>query len=487
MALKGKTIQDCLDVQGLIQALPEGINEDSAGNDPVQELFANISSRTVPVGSLTRMWVLGGMQAKITIGYLAYALRKGFLNETEKQKLLNETHLAAALKVFGTMGYLRGAIMKVGQMLGSLPTVMPKEFTDVLDNLHFEAPPMHYSMIREMFFNEMGKDPEEFFSYFDRNAFAAASLGQVHRARLKTGEEVAVKIQYPAMADTIQNDIRNLKLILAPMRLTKEWDYISNHLQDAEEMLQQETDYEQEAAFMEQAYELFNDNEEIVVPKYYKEYSTKKVLTMDYLNGKMVKDFIKKDPSLASRNHFGKLISTAIMRLSYCSRSFYTDPHPGNFIMMDNGKLGFIDFGSHRKLTAEEWEASNNGEKALMLTRDEEMLERSIAFGCFHADVNEMDLGRVELLKKSARWLAEPAQEDGPFDFSDDDWYQRGVDINLEIMRQHQSRYAPVWNWTNRSLLGHRTLMYLLKCNFNFRKLYLEDNPFVAGETRPGM
>ncbi|MEN8232984.1 MAG: AarF/ABC1/UbiB kinase family protein [Thermodesulfobacteriota bacterium] len=482
MTTESNSLQDSLEVRELLAALPEEINEEKVQNDLPADLISHISTKKVPVGSLVRMWTLGSMQAKIATGYLAYAVRSNFLNKTEKQKLLNETNLTAALKLFGTMGYLRGAIMKVGQMLGNLPTVLPQEFADVLGSLHFEAPPMHYSMIREVFLNELGKEPEEIFVSFERKAFAAASLGQVHRARLKTGEEVAVKIQYPSMDSTINADMQNLRLLLMPMCLTSEWDYIKDHLQDIEEMLKLEADYEKEALFLQKAYELFKQHDQITVPRYYPQYSSSKVLTMDYLDGNPLTVFLKENPSSTARNHFGELISVALMRLSYYSRTYYTDPHPGNFLMLDNGSLGFIDFGCYRKLTDKEWEVSNDGEKALMFSHDEELLNKVIAQGCLHADVKEMDQSRVDLIRKSIQWQAEPAQENAPFDFSNDDWFQRGVDINMEIIKQHQSRYTPAWNWTTRTLIGHRTLMYRLKCKFNFRKLYIENNPFISSD-----
>jgi predicted unusual protein kinase regulating ubiquinone biosynthesis (AarF/ABC1/UbiB family) len=114
------------------------------------------------------------------------------------------------------MGYMRGAVMKVGQLLANLPTLLPDQIADVLASLHFEAPPMHYGLIRETLLDELGNEPEKIFDSFDRKAFAAASLGQVHRARLKNGEDVAVKIQYPNIARTINADLRNLRTVMQP-------------------------------------------------------------------------------------------------------------------------------------------------------------------------------------------------------------------------------------------------------------------------------
>ncbi|MDD2851220.1 MAG: AarF/UbiB family protein, partial [Desulfuromonadaceae bacterium] len=206
--------------QELLKALPKDRNTDPAGQS-LANLIAGISSKKVPVNSFFRVWILGSLQARVAFGYLAYWLRSRFSGAEVKRRLKSEAHLAAALQLFGTMGYLRGAVMKVGQMLANLPEVVPEEFAEVLSALHFEAPPMHYSLVREVFLDEFGREPEELFASFDQQAFAAASLGQVHRARLLSGEEVAVKIQYPGIARTIKNDLRTLRLLLQPLCLTK--------------------------------------------------------------------------------------------------------------------------------------------------------------------------------------------------------------------------------------------------------------------------
>src|SRR6266550_1549024 len=194
-------------VAQLIKALPE--HEDTDRSSAATAL-AESSLRPVPVGRLRRMGLLGTLQAKIAAAYLFYWIRGWFKNAADKERLLAETHWRTAARVLDSMNYLRGATMKVGQTLGNFPDIVPEEFVQTLEKLHFAAPPMHWSLLREMVYNELGDDPENLFASFDKRAFAAASLGQVHRAQLKTGEEVAVKIQYPGIARSIREDFRNL-------------------------------------------------------------------------------------------------------------------------------------------------------------------------------------------------------------------------------------------------------------------------------------
>src|SRR5579864_1466531 len=196
------------------------------------ELVARLSQRPVPVGRFRRLSALGTLQAKIGAAYLFHWLRGWFQSAEESKRHLAEAHWRNALRMLDSMGYLRGAVMKIGQTLANFPDIAPKEFVETLEKLHFDAPPMHWSLLREMVYSELGDDPEHLFAAFDKRAFAAASLGQVHRARLHSGEEVAVKIQYPGIARTIQADFRNLFLFMLPARLGKDWESTKDQFED---------------------------------------------------------------------------------------------------------------------------------------------------------------------------------------------------------------------------------------------------------------
>src|SRR6185503_8575921 len=241
-------------VAELIAALPE--EELEKGPPPAKGIspsLAEASQVPVPVGRFRRLTALGTLQAKIGAAYLFHWLRGFFKSADENKRLLAEVHWKTALRMLDSMSYLRGAVMKMGQTLANFPDIAPREFVETLEKLHFNAPPMHWSLLREMVFNELGDDPENLFAEFDKQAFAAASLGQVHRARLKTGEEVAVKIQYPGIARTISEDIRNLLLFLLPNRFGRDWQNVREQFDDLRMRLEQETDYELEATYLQRA------------------------------------------------------------------------------------------------------------------------------------------------------------------------------------------------------------------------------------------
>ena len=172
-------------IADLMDALPEERRESRPGamSPSLTGLLQEMAGRPVPVGRFHRARILGTLQAKIAVAYLAYWIRTSYKGVEEKQQRLNETHLKTALELLAGMSYLRGAVMKIGQMLANYPHVAPEEFAGILSHLHFEAPPMHFSLLREFVRNELGGDPEELFDEFETKAFAAASLGQVLPAR----------------------------------------------------------------------------------------------------------------------------------------------------------------------------------------------------------------------------------------------------------------------------------------------------------------
>jgi aarF domain-containing kinase len=429
----------------------------------------------VPVNSFSRLWTLGTLQARVTAGYLAWWLRSRLADADERQRMKSEAHLTAAIRLFGTMGYLRGAVMKVGQLLANLPEVVPEEFAEVLSALHFEAPPMHFAMVREVFLDEFGREPEEVFARFDRQAFAAASLGQVHRARLKSGEEVAVKIQYPGIARTIRADLRNLRLLLQPLAWGKERQDTQAKLADIEQMLLMETDYGQEAHFCRQARALFTAEDRVVVPRVFDDYSTKRVLTTEYIDGCHLDRFLAGNPGQAERDHFTTLLTVATMRVYYRLHWFMADPHPGNFIFMPDGRLGLIDFGCTRVMTDEEWLLISELEEA-NLERDEARFNRVIARACLFDGPEEMGSDRLAIVRRGAYWNMEPWLNDGLFDFGDREFFVRGIDGLMEMTRKRYTSGSPLYLWSTRFVVGGRAVCYRMKGRCEFRKIFRQES-----------
>ncbi len=453
-------------LKDLIAALPQDV-ADAGPEQKLEAIFADLARRPVPVGSVHRLWTMGELSAQITLAYAAFWIRQWFSDADRRKQQLLETNLRVALKMIHRLGYLRGAATKLGQMLGNLPEILPDQIVETLDCLHFEAPPMHISLLRELVRDELGHTPEDVFAEFEKEPFAAASIGQVHRARLKSGERVAVKIQYPGIGRAIDSDLRNVGALLFPARLGRDWEYVKRQFEEVCRMLKLEVDYEQEAENMRQIRPLFRPEDGIVVPRVHDRYSTKRVLTTEFLPGLHLQAFLAKAPAQRDRNNFGTKIYTAWERM-YRAYMNYADPHSGNYLLMTDGRLGLLDFGCVHHYGKEEIEILTTSERLI----DEPQLLPGVLRRCGLSEKQIADPECLKLMRQSCDWCFEPLFTKGPFDFSNEQHFKRGVEILSQITLKRYTRGHPLFIYWNRSLLGIRALMYQLRAQVDVREVF---------------
>lgn len=461
-------------VAELMKALPEGpggdvtLDDESAGADR-----AKTSLRPVPLGRLRRIGLLGTLQAKIAAAYFFYWIRGWFKNAAEKEKLLAETQWRTAARVLNSMGYLRGAVMKVGQTLANFPDIAPDPFVETLEQLHFHALPMHWSLLREMVHSELDDDPENVFASFDKRAFAAASLGQVHRAQLKRGQPVAVKIQYPGIGRTIGEDLSNLLMFMLPARMSADWQNVREQFDDLRMRLERETDYMREAATLQKARSLFRDEDGIVIPRVFPEHSTQRVLTMEYLPGVHLDEFLATNPSQEVRNEFARKMVRAWYRMVYAGRMLYVDFHPGNFLFMEDGRLGVIDFGCMVELDDSLWELFRRIDRPMTTGRREDIVEGIKEWSWIGDDPADAD--RVRLTADFAEWSWRFRMHPGEFDFGDEADFRRGIDLFVEMARKRYTRARACTPMMARQQTATRAMLYRLRANVDVAAIAEEE------------
>jgi predicted unusual protein kinase regulating ubiquinone biosynthesis (AarF/ABC1/UbiB family) len=474
----------------LLSGLPEDERDAGPARAELAALFSELAGRPVPTGRLARMWSLGSLSAGLAAGYLAWWVRGGLQGTEARERALSETHLRAALKLLGRMGYLRGAVMKAGQMLAAWPEVVPTEFADLLGRLHFEAPPMHYALLREHVRGELGADPSELFDAFEPQAVAAASLGQVHRARLKgSGRPVAVKIQYPGIARTIRSDFANLAALSQGVRFTRDYDNVRAQLEDIAAMLERETDYEREAANLELAREAFGPEEGIEVPRVQRELSSRQVLTMDWVEGLPLAPFLATSPSQAQRDRAGELVLRACFRLYYRARMVYADPGPANFLFRADGTLGLVDFGCCHRFSDEEFEYAELAERAI--SGEGADLRQAIERAVDLPAGRRLDDEHRALMEQYCRWTGEPLLHEGAFDFTDGTHFRRGVELYRAMVRRRMVRSNPLNTWLMRLVFGARAILTHLGARVEYGRIRREetlfgDEPGSGGGSAPG-
>ena len=333
---------------------------------------------------------------------------------------------------------------------------------------------MHFSMMRELFRRELGTAPEDVFDDFEREAFAAASLGQVHRARLKgTVQKVAVKIQYPNIARTIRDDFRNMQALLFPMRLSSDWDSLKEQFEDIRRMLELEVDYAHEAENMVIARNAFEESDGVVVPRVYPELSTGRILTMDYVEGVHLNDYLATNPPQEERDRYGRLILFSSFRMSYGKDLLHADPHPGNYFFMPGGTLGLIDFGCCSRFSEDDVDFMAEGERAI--EGSDEVLTKAIIRAGDLTPRQAADEERLGIMREWCDWVWEPMRHEGPFDFGHPEYFRRGTELYGKLMRSRYVRSLPLNTWLTRCFVGVRAILARLEARVDFRSVWKQE------------
>ncbi|NOT55371.1 MAG: AarF/ABC1/UbiB kinase family protein [Deltaproteobacteria bacterium] len=378
------------------------------------------TKRALQVGSLTTS--VGG-------SYVWNALKRPFQSADQQDQSLFDLHLKNALRIVESSRELRGAFIKLVQMLSMRDDLLPLEVLNVLSVVQSSVPPMEYALIREQVKNELGKYPEQLFKRFEHEAFAAASLGQVHRATLKNGDDVVVKVQYPGVDETVVQDLKNLKALLhAFTRLTrdvlrqKSFD-ASEIYQEMEERLREELDYVHEANNLALFQRLFADDDEVLIPRVYPDMSSRRVLTMEYLDGYKLQDILAPGVEQTLKDWVSIKYFQMTWRQILEFGVLHTDPHPGNYLVTYHPKVAMLDFGSVRVFPEEIRKGYLTLAKAI-LDRDEPTMARCFdTLGYIDPGVDPSPLVKIMYL------IFEPVLEDRDYDPHEFDSAKKTMEI----------------------------------------------------------
>jgi predicted unusual protein kinase regulating ubiquinone biosynthesis (AarF/ABC1/UbiB family) len=321
--------------------------------------------------------------------------------------------LDTAKQIVAVLGAMKGAAMKLGQVMSFLDVGLVaeehrEEFQRELAKLRDAAPSVSFKQMRRVIEEELEEPISELFESFDEEPIAAASIGQVYRATLKDGREVAVKVQYPGVASAVRADLQNLDMILRLLkRMTPALD-VKEIAEEIKERIVEELDYELEAQNQRSLARIFAGHPFICVPDVVSSLSRERVLVSEFVRGIGFEE-LKSRPQ-AERDRIGAIIFRFFLGCLYRHRQFSGDPHPGNFLLLDDGRVAFLDFGLFKRIDAEAVELELAAQRAVT-EGDAAALHALLATSGFLPEPERVDPDNLLAFVRDAIWWYTTADE----------------------------------------------------------------------------
>jgi len=410
---------------------------------------------SIPTSKLARGKVVGKAILKIGATSTKGAVKRAFLSKEKKELSKSNTHEEIAKVIIDSLGQLKGISVKIAQHIALGMPFLPQEYLDEIGKSFSKIPPINRALIRKIIKQELGEYPNRVFQDFDGNPFGSASLGQVHMA-IYNDKQIAVKVQYPGIAQSIESDLGFLRFGIKRFAGGKNIDHI---MEEIEERLYEEVDYEHEA----QNTQFFEQNlkhKNIVIPTVIEELSTTKILSSSFLEGDSFRSFLAKKPSQQEKDSYAQLIFDTFFITLYELKTVHADPNPGNFIFMDNGKLGMIDFGCVKRFDDEFVHSFSKLHNSLMLGEDDmilveqyhdlEMIDR--------ASDEEMLEFYLNVIKPLDRIYIEIFQGDS-YDFKENQGFsKRGFETIMQVQKTQIEAVHKInaeYIFLDRTLLGY--------------------------------
>ncbi len=424
-------------------------------------------------GRTRRMLSVGRLTTAVGGSYLWQAIKRPFQSVSRTEEALLDAHIRNAERVVARSKELRGAFMKLVQMLSMRSDLFPPEALEVLSVVQSSVPAMPYARVQEVLRAEFGAPPEERFRDFEPTAFAAASLGQVHRAVLPSGEPVAVKIQYPGVAATVKQDVRNVRALLRALtalaRDVMRQDVDPREVAaELEARLREELDYLHEADNIERFRRLLADDPEVMIPRVHRDLTTTRVLTMEYLEGYPINDILAPGVDQALKDWIAVKLFRLLWRQVLEFGVLHTDPHPGNYLVTHHPRLGILDFGSVRVFEPPIHAGYRRLAHALLARDDAEIAAACMALGFVRAGDDPAPLVRVMHV------ICEPLERDAPFDPRAYDLLQRGAEVTQVAVEHRLFRTPGHQVFLLRALVGLDAYLKALGTVRNWHRLFRE-------------
>lgn len=422
------------------------------------------TSKKIPISKLHRTSKLMQTGAKVGVNYLKYYGDKIVGSEEEAKERLDENN---ASDIYDSLKTLKGSALKMAQMMSMEKNIMPKAYVEKFSLSQFSVPPLSAPLVLKTFKKSFGKFPHQLFDKFNNQAINAASIGQVHQAE-KNGKSLAVKIQYPGVAESIQSDLAIVKPVAMKMFKIK-GEHSDQYFKEVENKLVEETDYVLELAQSQEVRESCQHIPNLKFPTYYPEFSSSDIITMDWMKGVHLSEFIQRNTSQEAANLVGQTLWDFYMYQLHVLRKVHADPHPGNFLISNEREVIALDFGCMKEIPDSFYTPYFELFKSEVITHPESFEKNLRALEVLKSDdTKEERVFFTQMFHEVLEWFTKPFQSE-TFDFSNQEFFQRISAFGehylkrSNLMNMNANRGSKHIIYMNRTFFGLFSLMFDLK------------------------
>ena len=368
--------------------------------------------RRFVTGRAGRMAKLGSLSGKVSASYIGTKVKGVFSSKEARDEDMKRSNLANIRRVVDTLGEMKGAVMKVGQMLSLQADLLPPELADILADLQKQAPPVKFKMIESRLREEWGTDYKRILKTIDRRPIASASIGQVHKAMLSDGRKVVIKIRYPGVAEAVHSDLDNLRSIAATLgRAVSNTDFVPL-FEEVRERLAEELDYTHEMKNLQLFARAYADRPDIVVPEPIEEYCTSGLLVMTREEGDDGPILLQPEIAQERRNRLAAMWVDLLFDQFFNKRMLHADPNLGNFAFRGDDTIVMYDFGCVKIFSEEFVEAARHALKVSLELDAQTTVEAIEKLGLIYLGKKELPR---EMVEGYSRLILDPVLASQPY------------------------------------------------------------------------
>jgi predicted unusual protein kinase regulating ubiquinone biosynthesis (AarF/ABC1/UbiB family) len=417
----------------------------------------------IPTSKIERAGKLVQTGAKIGVNYVKHYAEK-IVNPDLTRDKLNENN---AEDIYDGLKSLKGSALKVAQMLSMDKNFLPQAYVEKFSLSQFSVPPLSAPLVLKTFKSNFGKTPYEIFDEFNANSVNAASIGQVHLAK-KDGKKLAVKIQYPGVANSISSDLALVKPIAIRMFNLQGKDS-DKYFKEVEDKLIEETNYLLELKQSEEVVKACSKIENILFPNYYPEFSSEKIITMDWMTGIHLSEFTAKNTDQATGDKIGQALWDFYMYQIHVLRKVHADPHPGNFLVDDQNRLIALDFGCMKQIPNEFYIPYFELINKNVITDESRFIAKLFELEILRTDDTPAEIEYFTAMFHDLLSLFTQPFQNETFDFADEKFFNAIAELgkrfseDTNLKKMNGNRGSKHFIYMNRTFFGLYNLMFDLK------------------------